>query len=309
MAVGCLAREWGRILNIEMIKHVIKQLAPPVFVTLLRWVLRANGRVVVLGRQPDWEVVPEGWRDDDARSRGWDHPSISATQAAKWNGFLAMVAGSSPLGVSPESPPGAAPSASVHNTLITFAYVLARTALTVGTGRVSVLDWGGGLGQYYHVARAVLPEIELDYTVKDLPVMCRAARSLSPEVAFVEDESCLARGYDLVFASSVLHYARDWPAELARLAAAARQYLFITRLFTAAGVDTFVVVQRPHRHGYHTEYISWVLGRDEFLAAATAAGLALEREVLVDEAPRVQGAPAPVQVRGFLFRRVEHRRP
>ena len=70
--------------------------------------------------------------------------------------------------------------------------------------------------------------------------------------------------------------------------------------FVAAG-PSFVVVQRPSRHGYLTEYPGWFLNRDEFLAEARGLGLELTREFLIAERPIVPDAPVQADYRGFLF--------
>jgi len=66
-------------------------------------------------------------------------------------------------------------------------------------------------------------------------------------------------------------------------------------------------VQRPYRHGYLTEYVSWVLNRQEFLSRAAGLGSALVREILVGEGPVIRGAPERCEFRSFLFRTLEAR--
>jgi hypothetical protein len=56
---------------------------------------------------------------------------------------------------------------------MTFGYVLVRAAYD--KARTSVLDWGGSLGHYALMARALLPELPIDVTVKDLPELAGEA--------------------------------------------------------------------------------------------------------------------------------------
>ena len=56
----------------------------------------------------------------------------------------------------------------------------------------------------------------------------------------------------------------------------------------------FVVLQRAQRYGYATEYLGWVLNRDELLHTARDAGLELEREFVLLPEMTIAGAPAPV---------------
>jgi hypothetical protein len=62
-----------------------------------------------------------------------------------------------------------------------------------------------------------------------------------------------------------------------------------------------VVIQRPSRHGYVTEYVSWVLNRQEFLSHVEGLGMTLIREILVGDGPAVHGAPEPCEFNSFLF--------
>jgi putative methyltransferase (TIGR04325 family) len=165
-----------------------------------------------------------------------------------------------------------------------------------------MLDWGGGIGHYAIYARALLPEVALDYHCRDLPRFAAAAKDVLPEAAFHDaDETALARTYDLVLASSSLHYSRDWRAALAKLAAVAAPYLYVTRQPFVETAASFVVVQRPYRYGYMTEYPGWFLNRAEFLGETRALGLQLLREFLIAERPVVRGAPEQADYRGFLF--------
>jgi putative methyltransferase (TIGR04325 family) len=165
-----------------------------------------------------------------------------------------------------------------------------------------MLDWGGGLGAYYVYSRALLPELDLDYHCRELPLLVEGGRLVLPEATFyTDDESALARSYDLVMASSSMHYVRDWRATLKDLAGATDRYLYVTRMPVVAHVPSYVVLQRPDRHGYHTEYVGWFINRDEFLGAATDLGLNLVREFLIWECPDVPNAPEAADYRGFLF--------
>ena len=181
---------------------------------------------------------------------------------------------------------------------------LEQLALAAG-GRetVSVLDWGGGIGHYLLVSRAVLPDAQIDYHCKDVPKLAALGRELFPEARFVSDESCLDRTYDVVLASGSLQYSEEWPETIGKLARATGRYLFVTRLPVARTAPSFVVVQRPYAYGYDTEYLGWVVNRDELVRAAAGAGHELVREFLLESWLSAEGAPeSPVEHRGFLFR-------
>lgn len=250
---------------------------------------------------PEWEYVPEGWSRE---VKGWDAAAVADAYAAKWPSYLEALAGPGPLGINHEVPLGE-PVDSLdrgsHNTIVSYAFVLALAAR--GRDRLSILDWGGGLGHYQPLSRALLPAVELEYHCKELPAMVERGRPLLPEVTFHADDSCLHRRYDLVLASGSLQYGEDWRALLAALAGATGRFLYVTRLPVALAAPSFVVLQRAQRYGYDTEYLGWVIGRDELLEAAPERGLELVREFLVSAWFSAAGAPEdPVEHRGYLFR-------
>ncbi len=242
---------------------------------------------------PEWEYIPEGWSHP---ARGWDADVVADAYARKWPDYAAAIRAPNPLGVHHETAEVLTGDAGAHNMLVTFAYVLALAA--DGRDRLSVLDWGGGLGHYQVLARSVLPRLTLDWHVQETPAVAARGRQLNPEVTFHDDESALGGRYDLVVASSSIQYAEDWRALLGRLAAAAERYLYVARVPVALHAPSFVVIQRPYVHGYDTEYLGWVLNRDELLAAAPS----LAREFLLDARFSAVGAPEdPVDHRSFLF--------
>jgi putative methyltransferase (TIGR04325 family) len=248
---------------------------------------------------PEWEYVPEGWQRE---AKGWAVDSVARGYREKWPDYIAAIEAPNPLGVHHETAQVTRGDAGAHNMLVSFAYVLALAAR--GRERLSVLDWGGGLGHYHALARSVVPDLELDYHVKETPAACAQGREVSPEVTFHEDGSCLDHRYDLVVASSSLQYEPGWEALLERLAAAAGRHLYVARVPVALRSESFVVLQRPYVHGYETEYLGWVIDRGRLLEVVAAAGLGLAREFLLDARFSADGAPEnPVEHRSFLFNR------
>ena len=252
----------------------------------------------------DWEYVPEGWRSADDRAHGWNHPSIAARQRHLWTIYSELIRGTGPLAFRFYTKDAITPNdEGAHNFFMTFAYVLARAAHH--RDRLTVLDWGGGIGYYALIAQRLLPEVGLDYVIKELAGLAELGRELMPWVRFEVDELvCLSRRYDLVMASSSIHYEQDWQAVLTRLANAARDWLFVTRVPIIRRARSFVVVQRPHDYGYETEYISWILNRNEFLEHVEGLGLTLEREFIAGGRAKIDNAPEESETLGFLFRPV-----
>ena len=284
-------------------KEVAKRCLPPIIVDGGRYLLKGKGCLQEAGDRelPEWEYVLEDWRSKDSRIKGWNVESILKTQKAKWPEFQRSVQGNGPLGVAHE---GSVPSNNdyaAHNSIMAYAYAIALAARK--KDRISLLDWGGGIGHYYIIGKALLPEVTIDYHCKDLPLLCKGGRELLPEANFYEnEEECFARAYDLVLASSSLHYCEDWQRIAQRLALATRSYLYITRLPIIHKKASFVVVQRPYRYGYETEYLCWFLNREEFLTYISTLEMDLVREFLIQERPQVHEAPEQGEYRGFLFR-------
>jgi putative methyltransferase (TIGR04325 family) len=245
---------------------------------------------------PEWEYIPQGW---SYPTRGWDAEAVADAYARKWPDYLAAIEAPKPLGVHHETAEVLTGDPGAHNMLVTFAYVLGLAAH--GRNALSVLDWGGGFGHYHALAGSVLPGLELDWHVKETPPVAARGRELNPDVAFHHDDTCLDRRYDVVLASGSLQYVESWRAVLELLAGAAERYLYVARMPVALEAPSFVVIQRPYVHGYDTEYLGWVLNRDELLAACP---LDLTREFLLDARFSAAGAPEdPVDHRSFLFNR------
>jgi len=240
----------------------------------------------------EWEYVGSTWPAAESM-RGWNVDSVVRTQQSKWAALSETASGTGLL---------AEGGLAAHNTLLCWAYALGRA--TSGKDEASVLDWGGGIGQYGLLASALYPAIRIKYFCRDLPLMTATGRSVLPEATFYEtDEQAFARRYDFVMASSSLHYVRDWRDTLAGLVGSTQRFLFVTRQPFVDRVPSFVVVQRPHTYGYDTEYPGWVMNRHEFIAATKDLGVRLVREFITGEQPAIPKAPEQPVYRGFLFER------
>jgi putative methyltransferase (TIGR04325 family) len=287
-------------------KSVMKGLLPPVLVSGLRTARnRASGR----NRHPQWEYVPAGWtgQRDDPAVRGWDVETVRDRYRMVWQRWLDALQGTGTLGVDlirslrPDVGDLAIPTdlAWAHNAVMSYAYVLGLAAQ--GRRHLSILDWGGGIGQFLPVSRALLPAVEFDYHCKDLPFACALGRELNPHAVFHEGDSWREARYDLVWASSALQYVEDWAGTLADLTSVSTGHLFVTRLPVVMDNPSFVVLQRAYDYGFDTEFLGWFLNRTEFLDQARDTGLELVREfVMMDETP-VRNAPEQAIYRGFLF--------
>ena len=287
-------------------------LLPPLLTDLLRKILRPRParrdgsilqdiRSVMKAAAPEWEAVRES---DWIATDGWLHPSIVDTQVAKWKGFAESIARPHPLGIAHEALPGAPVNVSSHNIIMTFGYVLGRAMVGRAGQPVSILDWGGGIGHYALLARSLYPEAVVRYSICELQPLVEAGRKLVADVGFTADgDGALSGSYDLVYASSSLQYVRDLYPLLAKMAKTGSRWIMICRMPFVDRADDFVVVQRPQRYGYDTEYTGWFLNRNRFVNFMQQHGYTLDREFLNDERPTVENAPEQCSYRGFLFER------
>jgi putative methyltransferase (TIGR04325 family) len=275
----------------------IRGLTPPVARDALRAVRERL--------RPTYEYVPQGWAraHEEPPVRGWNSAAVIDGSLKTWPAFVEAVSGTEPLAAFhevAEAEDVSTEDLGAHNLIMSYGYALALAA--GGRERVSVLDWGGGLGHYYLLTRALLPDTVLDYHCRDVPAMVAEGSRILPQAVFHSDDQCLERGYDLVFVSGSLQYSEDWRERLGELARAADPWLFITRLPVVSETDSFVVLQHAFRAGYDTEYLGWVLDQRALKLEAEELRLQLIREFLTGEVLEARGAPERAKLRGFLFR-------
>jgi putative methyltransferase (TIGR04325 family) len=271
------------------------RLLPPILLDAYRKIAERLSR-----KPPEYEYVSDDSFPPSTTMNGWNVESVSNEQMRKWDRLVELTSGTGPLGIDPHAPVVSNTDYRAHNALMTFGYVLVRSA--GGRDSVSVLDWGSGPGQYYVFARALLPGVAIDYHGVDVPLLCEAGRRAVPEATFHDDDSAFDRQYDLVMASGALQYAEDWRDTLGKLAGAASRSLYLV-VPVVRHANAFVIVQRPHKYGYLTEFVQWVFNRDELVAAAESSGLTLRREFLNEEMGPIRGTPERRATVGFLFER------
>jgi putative methyltransferase (TIGR04325 family) len=287
--------------GLASLKSGLRRVTPPSLLAFRRRLQSPVAREEPL--PPEWEYVPEGWaRRDDPDVEGWDVASVLAAYRTKLPDFRKLLEGTDPIAVATSAAfPVGPPSIEHQNQILAFAYALALASRA--TDSITVLDWGGGLGYFYFLSRALLPrEVGIEYHCKEVPSLCSYGREALPEIRFHDDDSCLDHTYDLVLASSSLQYSEDWAHVLQGLAGAAHRYLFLTRVPVVFSHPSFVVLQRTYAHAFKTEYLSWAFNRGELLERAAHSGLELVREFLLGDKPPVLGAPEQDETRGFLFR-------
>jgi putative methyltransferase (TIGR04325 family) len=280
-------------------KDIIKSFIPPI---VLQFIWNRKSESYPGTGCPEWEYIPEGWSYLQAHPeiKGWNVQEILDVYKRKWPRFLAQMEGTGPLGIAHESELSTNDDLHTHNMMMSLAYALALASHHRSS--LSILDWGGGIGHFCVMAKKLLPDVEIEYHCKDVPLLAEHGSQLFSHQHFYSDETCFRRKYDFVMASASLHYTENWKKLIEDLAAAAESSLYVANLPTVLTAPSFVFVQRPHAYGYNTQYLGWCLNRNDFLLHAKALGLELLREFVTGIRPTILKAPEQNEYRTFLFR-------
>jgi putative methyltransferase (TIGR04325 family) len=276
----------------DLFKRIARAIMPP-----LLW--SAAKRLRSTPPDAEWHYLKEGWSEVGETVGGWNVPSVAAAQRRQWEAFVGSV--SSPEMIGSSAGADRPDDVYSHNTMMSYCYVATLAARFRRS--LSMLDWGGSVGHYAVLTRSIIPQLELDYHCREVPLLAELGATLYRDGTFHTTDDCLARRYDLVLASGSIQYEREWAGLVGRLAAASGEYLFLTRVPVALNRPSYTALQRAYIHGYGTEYVGWVLNRDEILRTVSESGLQLEREFLIDPRRTVETAPEPAHQRAFLFRR------
>ncbi len=268
-------------------KELIRLLMPPVvYRAAAHWLTRQQPNT------PALNYVPNGWRDA-AHYRGWNAEGVLEAYKATWPRLVRESQTATPLNVIMGTD-----DVGMQNVLLCFAYSLALAAQNKTA--LSMLDWGGAIGQYKLLAQAALPGVPIKYHCKDVPLLAEYGQQINPDAYFSsEAASCLSRSYDFILVSSSLHYSEDWQADFRALARAADGYLLLTRTPVNDEDSSFVFSQSA----YGSEWLGWSLKRRDLLNCAAAEGLSVVREFMMSDVDiPIVNAPYRSRQRGFLFR-------
>ena len=265
--------------------RLLKPIVPP-----LLWGIGKNAKRRLLRSVDHYACAPDGWQtplgNGDGNEAYWI--SFVAREKELCARLIARVCGGNALLTESEGE---------SMKFATFGYVLALASRR--QSGLSVLDYGGNLGEYSWVGKALLPDVELEYHCKELPAIASAGRALSPGVHWHIDDGCLDATYDVVMFSASLPYLPDWKRVLDRAVRATRGHLWLSDIPAVRDVPTYVITQRT---GGIT-HLQSVFNRSEVVGAVEAAGLRLLREFVLGEHPPVANAPEQPISMGWLFAR------
>ena len=141
------------------------------------------------------------------------------------------------------------------------------------TGRVSVLDFGGGLGfTYVPVAHALVEKSRLDYHIVDVERICESGTQLFENDDCVHFHTSLPSisEVDIVHMGSSLQYIRDWKELINRLADYQSEYFLFTDLM-AGDIPTYATAQNY----YGSKIPHWFFNINEIIATMSSVGFDL----------------------------------
>jgi putative methyltransferase (TIGR04325 family) len=243
-----------------------------------------------------FEYIPQGWDTTLIDNSGsWDSEIVVKKKVDAWPQQLDSI----------QSPNVLAQTIDQHNLIITFGYVASLVAQRKKV--ISILDWGGGFGWYYNIAKSLLPDLVIDYHCRDVNEMVAAGRKLNPDVTFHNDDQCFDREYDLTMANGAISYSPDWKKTLSSLAQCSSKYIYLSKDELHDAATTFAVLDRAYHYDTQNGHnmLIWFFNRSEYLFSILKDDFRLVREFkLMQFGYDVSNAPDQNRDRhGFLFRR------
>ena len=277
---------------LKSVEKFLKLFIPPVFSHLWRKIRprRIRGHLI---------FAPDGSNTQiKASEKGWDSEYIVADMEREIDSFARRCRGAGPLSFTHLSSESKSENPlRLHNLHMTWAYVIALASRNKEA--ISILDWGGGLGHFYQLARAVLSEDALDYHCKEIPSTVNVGRRINSAVTWYDDEACLVRTFDLILVSGSLQYMENWAGFLGKLAAIADDYLLLLRTPVVDEGDGFYAIQRIGE----TELLHQLFSEPEILAVMDDFGFSLVREFFDGSRLRIVQAEIECELKGRLFQK------
>ena len=219
-------------------KRYLKRFVPPVVEDLFR------GRSLRTSK-PIWSGIYGHRRDVPSENSNYDFEGRVAEMARQAESMLKRLSeGGNPGGW--------------HETLL-----LVAASVAGGSGPITIVDFGGGMGTGYLQLRAALPRtVAIDYHVVDLPAMTAAAVKVFDSVGEVHFHTSLEQAPmrpTILYVNSVLQYIDDYAAQLRALAARRAPRLLLAR--TAVGPFPTFASQQLNLPNQKLAY--WFLNQDE----------------------------------------------
>jgi len=179
--------------------------------------------------------------------------------------------------------------------------------------RLSVLDFGGGLGSTYRQCLPMLRSADVTWHIVEQPAFVDLGNSefASHRLRFFHriEEAAAQSHPHIVLASSVLAYLEFPYHTLTELMNAAAPFLVIDRTAFIDGADDILAVQDVSKslYGEQTAYPAWCLSRAKLLAHVSEQYRLVAEFGALDSCYRVAGSL--VTPSGFFFERTSQEQP
>jgi putative methyltransferase (TIGR04325 family) len=265
---------------------LIRRIVPPLLLDCVSHGLRRRGA------GGHWSGVYRTYRDVPSAGPGFEDPRWLRGSRSRMVQLMRTVKECGSVPAAPESE----------------ASLLPLLAAVVGqtSGRVRILDFGGGLGiSYPPVVTALVQCDAVEYHVLETPSLCNAGTRLFEHDARIQFHARLpspAPAVDIVYLSSALQYVEDYAGLLRELAACQPAYFLFAKL-SAGDFPTFATAQR-NLAGSVLPY--WFLNVDELAGHMAANGYTLVFKQLLQPELASQSLPEPYRPRytcNLLFSR------
>lgn len=234
----------------------------------------------------------------ESENTGWNHQNVAESEQKKWDEFVTYCKEPHPLGFSHEAT-GLSDNRNIsyHNIHLTFCYVIGL--VTQKNLNPSILDYGGGIGHYYQIACSFFPDMNVDYSIKEVPAMADLGKKINANINWFSDDTCLNRRYNLVMVNGSLQYILEWKIVLRKIIDATEEYLFLTRVPVVEHHRGFNAIQNV----YGTTMIHQQFNQSELLGFIESNELLLIREFIIGDKPYIHNAPEQCELKGWLFKR------
>lgn len=150
---------------------------------------------------------------------------------------------------------------------------LLASAVCESAGKVSILDFGGGMGVTYIHLISSLPNCAVSYYVVEREGIARGGAELFAGDARIHFLSELPAGsdFDIVYMSSALQYVEDYPSLLRMLVAYRAKYFLFVKL-SSGDFPTYATAQK-NVAGTTLPY--WFINVGEIIELMAAGGYSL----------------------------------
>jgi putative methyltransferase (TIGR04325 family) len=102
--------------------------------------------------------------------------------------------------------------------------------LAANKNKLTIVDFGGGPGTHYTIAKKIFPDIHFEWNIIETPKFVEEARKQSnSEINYFSDLNSIKSPIDIMFTSSALQYTPDPFKTLSTIVEKKAKYLIITR--------------------------------------------------------------------------------